>query len=65
MGKQEKKQEYNALLLLALIHNAYDASSALAVQWNHINKYRHITSTRGQWDWKKKKKKKTKRRKKD
>lgn len=30
MGKQEEKQEYNVLLLWALIHNAYDASSALA-----------------------------------
>lgn len=29
MGKQEEKQEYNVLLLWALIHNAYDTPSAL------------------------------------
>lgn len=45
MGKQAEKQEYNVLLLRALIHNAYDAPARwlLAVQCNHINKYRHIT----------------------
>lgn len=55
MGKQKEKQEYNVLLLWALIHNARDASSALAVQWNHINKYRHIT-LRGDNEIEKKKK---------